>query len=846
MKVLNYGASDARILLVGEGPGSEEDKTGIPFIGPAGQLLRERLQEAGIDPEKCFFANLCQHQPPGNKLERFFLSGGVPNEIVLEGLVALEQDIKRVRPNVIVALGAFPLWALTGKGRWVDEHKDDKHIRGYVGIQDYRGSILEGRGAAEGFKVVATYHPSYILREGAADGGTFNCDLDRVKAESAFPEVRWPEKEIIVAYKEPVRLLNYHDLLRGANPVWGPHPESRQDIRERLLATPDVPTTLDIEGIGSKLWCIGLANNRHSATVLPIESLGDMVYARSIVEETQSFNAQHAMFDGSILEWHHGMRIMPRVVFDTMLAQHAANIELPKGLDYLISIYTRQPYHKGMVNWTKIQKGQQPLDILYAYNGIDDWTQHEIMEEQIREELGDPRVNATFRFMMALLVPLWNMSKRGVRMDLEAIKNMNETLDSDAAAAGLELMIELGLDAPLNVKSGPHMQDLLYNRLGLPVIRETAKRGPATDDKTIATLVLKAKTPQQKKCMLLIRSIRKARDLKSKFFNVKFDDDGRMRGHYNPSKTVTGRLSSVKFYPTKKGTNAQNIPRDKRARRVFLADRGKVFCYADLEKAESNVVAQLTGDPRMLRDHSPGQNAHRNLGADLFGIAPEELDEDQYYLSKKTRHAGNYMQGWLTFMTTVNQDAEKTGVAIDAKQSKFFIQRYKDLHPALPRWWDATKRELYKTRTLVNLLGRVRTFHGHVGSILPEAVAYVPQSTVGDLLNVGLLNLEGISCPYTLDRGIWNLRYADINAELLDCGFESLMQIHDAVAFQVWEKDLDRALPLVRAAMLVPLTNPRTYEEFTIPVEINADIDPERLRLHKSNWGDAKTIKLGA
>ena len=826
-------------MVVGEAPGADEERERRPFVGAAGKKLRELMLEIGLDPEECFYTNLCKYRPPGNKLEKWFLNGGIPNEAVSAGLLELMDEIQSVRPNVILACGNFPLWALTGKGHWFDKIQDGERIRGFTGIQDWRGSTLHST-LLEGFKVLPTFHPAYIIREGMKDHGTFKVDLDRLSAEAEFPEIRRPEKSIVLVETQPKLLTNYVGVIdRQEDPAWEPVPISTFAIRDLLLSKPSVPTTLDIEYIGgSKLLCVGLTNNKDEAYVLPTETLGQLRYAEEIINATKSFNAQNSMFDASILEWHYGIKIMPRMAFDTMLAASAANVELPKGLDYLVSIYCNQPYYKGMVDWTKIKKGLQPLSVVYAYNGIDVWTQHEVMEEQRRWEFDEPAVTETFTFMMRLLQPLWDMSKRGIRVDLELMANVGQELKNEAAMKSFELMFLANAKDLINVRSRKQVAELLFGQYGLPILKRSSQ-GPSCDDKTLAELLLKAQSEEARRALTLIREIRTAENLQSKFFDIEFDTDGRMRGHYDPTKTVTGRLASRKFYPTGRGTNQQNAPTDKRVRRAYVADPKKIFGYADLEKAESLVVAQLTGDLRMLFDHSPGQNAHKNLGAALFKIPAEELTEEQYYLSKRTRHAGNYMQGFITFMRNVNQKAAKTGVSIDGTEAKFFIDTYRSLHPGLTRWWKTVEAELWRSRTLYNLIGRKRIFYGHVGGIVPEAVAFTPQSTVGDTLNMGLLNLEGIPSPYLERRDLWSA-YADIGAELRDCGFESLQQIHDAVGFQCWERDVERVVPLVRRALQIPLTNPRTYEDFTIPVEVLLDLDPEHFRAGKSNWGDAK------
>lgn len=849
-KVGPSGPASARLMIVGEAPGADEAREGKPFVGKAGQTLRQFLMEVGIDPAEVFFTNLCQYQPPGNKLEKFFLDGGVPNVQVLEGLAALQEQIRAVRPNLILALGNFPMKLLTGHGRWFDKTEDGQRVRGFTGIADYRGSVYPCKLFPDGPKVMCTWHPAYIVREGMKDHGIFKTDLAKAAEQMQFPEIRRKDRITTLASKQPQMLTGYkaadgrfeYEYFEGASPVWTPDDGwNRNSIKDYLLHNPDAMLTLDIEFIGSSLLCVGVTTSSDRAFVIPINGLDDLFYMQSIVCSGLGINAQNSMFDAGILEWFYQMRVMPLIKFDTLFAAYAANIELPKDLGFLLSVYTDIPYHKGMVDWKLVKAGKQSKDIVYAYNAIDVYGQHEVMEQQVLHELNDPSVRATFDFYMALLSPLWDMSKRGIKVNAALMEQEKKWIGSESARLGMELM--LIASKPVNPRPSKECIAFLYDQLGLPVLKR-GKKDPSTDDKTLATLSIRAGlSDQQRRAVNLIREARRVLNLGSKFFDIEFDEDGRMRGSYNPVKTVTGRLSSVKFFPTGKGTNQQNIPRDTRARRVFQADPGKVFGFSDLERAESFVVAQLTGDPRMLEDHEPGKDAHTSLGVVLFGKPEDEITKDERYLAKKTRHAGNYMQGPRTFMNNINQDAHKTGVSLDYADAERLIYGYRNVHPFLKSWWNQVERELWATRTLRNLLGMHRTFYGHIDSVLPEAVAFIPQSTVGQILNVGLLNLHGIPCPYMQEKGLWEA-VKDIGAELRDCGFEALQQVHDSVGFQVNERDADRALPLIRRALEIPLRNPRTYEDFTIPAELQIDVDPERIATWTSNWGDCVPVEL--
>jgi DNA polymerase len=143
--VAGEGSRHARLILVGEQPGDEEDRTGRPFVGPAGRLLRELLDDAGVDPREVYITNAVKHfswEPRGKRrLHK------TPAQREIEACHAwLEGEIEVIAPRVIVALGATALAALLGRKAKVGEA---------------RGQRLELPG---GTRLVATFHPSAVLR----------------------------------------------------------------------------------------------------------------------------------------------------------------------------------------------------------------------------------------------------------------------------------------------------------------------------------------------------------------------------------------------------------------------------------------------------------------------------------------------------------------------------------------------------------------------------------------------------------------------------------------------------------------------------------------------------------
>jgi len=321
-----------KIAIVGEAWGEEEERQRMPFVGVSGHALNRMLEDAGIRRADCFLTNCFNLRPPGgNAIENLCgpKSSAIPNRPALKTgkyiraefaseLDRLEQELRELRPNLIIALGGTASWAILGDGR----------------ISRIRGAVSP---SAFG-KTLPTYHPAAVLREWSLRP---ICVLDLRKAarQAEFPEIRRPQREVWI---EPT--LDHMELFYDA------HLASAEKI------------AFDIETAGDQITCIGFAPSPRIALVVPFVDprRNGASYWPSAMEERAAWKfvarvlatparkiTQNGLYDVHFL-WRRCGITVNNWSEDTMLLHHSLLIEAQKGLDFLGSIYTDEASWKLM------------------------------------------------------------------------------------------------------------------------------------------------------------------------------------------------------------------------------------------------------------------------------------------------------------------------------------------------------------------------------------------------------------------------------------------------------------------------------------------------------------------
>ncbi len=162
--VFGDGDPNARLMFVGEGPGADEDASGLPFVGKAGQLLNNMIAAMGLKREEVYIANIVKCRPPGNRTPEF-IEATTCSQFLL-------KQIDIVRPEVIVALGSTAATYL-------------------LGVKQSLASLRGRWHTARGAKVAVTYHPAFLLRDPRQKVEAWK-DLKRVMAEMGLAAPKRP------------------------------------------------------------------------------------------------------------------------------------------------------------------------------------------------------------------------------------------------------------------------------------------------------------------------------------------------------------------------------------------------------------------------------------------------------------------------------------------------------------------------------------------------------------------------------------------------------------------------------------------------------------------------------
>ena len=397
-----------------------------------------------------------------------------------------------------------------------------------------------------------------------------------------------------------------------------------------------------------------------------------------------------------------------------------------------------------------------------------------------------------------LISVLADLEHTGIKVDAEELARQNAEVTSRIDQLINEIH-ELA-DEEFNVDSPKQLSAILFDKLGLPVLKKT-KTGASTDQEVLEQLAEMHELPRK---VIENRHLVKLKgtylDALPKLINP---DTGRIHASFNQVVAATGRLSSS-------NPNLQNIPirtpEGERIRRAFVpGEPGWKLVCADYSQIELRVLAHFSGDVAMQKAFADGIDIHRAVAAEVFGIAPEDVDSNQRHMAKGVNFGVIYGQSSFGLAAALGISRDEAGA---------FIESYFERYQGVADFMETTLDECKATGFAKTILGRRRAITGirptRKGQLnMPErtAVNTVIQGSAADLIKTAMINIHR------------TLKAENHPANML-------LQIHDELVFETPESEAESLKQLVKTGM---------ESAFTLDVPLTVDI------AIGDNWLDAKS-----
>lgn len=798
------GKVSPEIAIVGQSVGKYELQTGLPFTGPAGDLLDEALDSAGINRSDCWLTNVIKYQP----MHELKLKGWDDHESIEN----LWKELEQINPKKILALGNIPLYFLTGK----------------QGIADYRGSILKSSRLNK--IVVPTFNPAHLLYntggEISAYYQKFLIDFDVKKLKNLRLPWHQPYRNLHIA-KNSCDLLNFLS-------------------KQRTLEV-----AVDIEVIKCMPACIAFSFDKREAISVPLfqELNGikictipkqDLIEIWRLVDKALRCNrviGQNFKFDQERIEQELCFKVS-NFYADTMLMAYVLNPELPKSIAFLASLHTEEPFWKN--EGKEFNPRRDDISQFLLYNAKDAAVTKEVFDVQLKDLEEEGLKEYYFNYYHKLHKFYYDMELIGLNVDEEQRKVLIKKYQSQLEAVNDELCTLLSW-LP-NGNSPKDMALLVYEELRLP------RRESLDEDTLVALMSNVAKRDEQKRVLQLIinqRRLKKILGPDKLLFDV--DHDGKARTNYRIAGTETGRSStSVLKAPIRNGkiglpfqTMSKHGDVGQDFRSMFVPPPGYVFINCDQSQAEARIVALLAEDYDLLELFDSGIDVHKltyaitsdsqitrryptirqcldNRDEVIKAITP--IGKNERFTAKKVRHGFNLAMKKHVLMISINTDARRFGFDVNISEWRAgkYIEALDKFTPKVETVFHKQIRDqLINTRTLVRPDGSSRMFYERIGNdLFKEGYADIPQHTVANQTKRAGLKLK------------------DWNPDL-----QIVLEAHDALLVQAEEKDAE----MIARKMAECMSSEIDFERCSLKrgkIKIPADVEMGR------NYSDLEKVKL--
>ena len=413
-----------------------------------------------------------------------------------------------------------------------------------------------------------------------------------------------------------------------------------------------------------------------------------------------------------------------------------------------------------------------------------------LQNEQARRELFE-------RIEMPLVPVLSKIERTGVRVDCDMLAAQSAQLAKRTAE--LEVMAYEEAGAPFNIASPKQIQEILFERLELPVLAKTPKGQPSTAESVLAELAEQHELPR---LILEHRGLSKLRSTYTEKLPALVNPDtGRVHTSYHQAAVATGRLSSS-------DPNLQNIPvrtaEGRRIREAFVPAPGMRLIAADYSQIELRIMAHLSADEGLLDAFEKGEDVHRATAAEVFGTPVEDVSSDQ----RRSAKAINF--GLIYGMSAFGLARQ---LGIERRQAQEYIDLYFERYPGVRAFMDAIRAKVREDRFVETVFGR-RLFLADISSsnharrqAAERAAINAPmQGTAADLIKLAMLSVD---------------EWLGENGR----GARIIMQVHDELVLEAPESDTESVAKTVAELMA-------SVADLAVPLKVDVGIGPNWAQAH--------------
>ena len=548
-------------------------------------------------------------------------------------------------------------------------------------------------------------------------------------------------------------------------------------LKQAKLFALDTETD-NLDYMAANLVGISFALENGEAAYLPLQL--DYLGAPKTLEKTTALSLLKPVLENPAIQkvgqnFKYDLTIFARngidvqgVAFDTMLESYVLNSTGRHNMDDLAKRYLghqtisfEEIAGKGK---NQLTFNQIPLEQAAEYAAEDaDVTMklQQVLWEKLSKE---PSLEKLFKEMeLPLLGVLSRMERRGVLIDSDALFLQSNEIANRLSELEEQAYVLAG--QPFNLASTKQLQEILFDKLGLPVIQKTPKGAPSTNEEVLEELAFSHELP---KVLVEHRGLSKLKSTYTdKLPQMVNPQTGRVHTSYHQAVTATGRLSSS-------DPNLQNIPirneEGRRIRQAFIAREGFTVVAADYSQIELRIMAHLSRDKGLLTAFAEGKDIHRATAAEVFGLPLDSVSSEQRRSAKAINFGLIYGMSAFGLARQLN---------IPRKEAQKYMDLYFERYPGVLEYMERTRAQAKEQGYVETLDGRrlylpdIKSSNGARRAGAERAAINAPmQGTAADIIKRAMIAVDE-----------W-LRKEQPRVRMI-------MQVHDELVFEVHKDELD-------------------------------------------------------